>query len=225
MKAILDHELVCSILKEMGGYQSVTGIISFWEVFRRLNKKEINFIQQFLKLDPRQLGFKGEFFGIEIIPENLIAIENQKFFSQGRKKRIKNQYLPLPVWLAYCKMNEVFCGETGRKLLINSGYRSPACQVLIFFHYLKMREFDFAKTMMGVALPGYSEHGNPLNQAIDFMTVDGIPSDETPNGFEKTKEFQWLMRHGKKFGFVLSYPPNNSYGIKFEPCHWRYEGA
>ena len=223
MKIVLDHGIICSILEKMGGYQNISGIVSFTEISKHLNKKEINLIRKFLELDPRRFGFRGEFFGINGSPANLVPIMGQKYKVKGNEKIIKTQYLPTPIWLAYWKMNEAFCGETGRKLLINSGYRSPACQVLTFFHYLKLHEFDFAKTMAGVALPGYSEHGNPENQAIDFMTVDGIPSDKTPNGFEKTNEFRWLTKHGRKFGFVMSYPPNNNYGIKFEPWHWRYE--
>lgn len=224
MKVVLDNALVCSILEKVGGYKNVSGTISFLELYRCLNNEEVNLIRQFLKIDPCPFGFKGEFFGIGTIPDNLIAVKNQKFFLKGRKNRLKKQFVPLPVWLAYWKMNEAFSGETGKRLLINSGYRSPACQVLTFFHYLKLHEFDFLRTMKGVAFPGYSEHGNPKKQALDFLTIDGVPSDEAPNGFEETMEFNWLIKHGRKFGFYLSYPQNNNHGIKFEPWHWRYEG-
>lgn len=225
MKIALDHEMACSILEKMGGYQNVFGIISFSDLYQRLNKREMDLIKNFLELDPGLFGFRGEFFGINGIPTNLVPITGQKYKVKGRKKIVKTQYLPVPAWVAYDTMSRACLEETGRKLLINSGYRSPAYQMLTFFHCLKMHQFNFQKTVRGVAFPGYSEHGNFKKQAMDFMTIEGVPSDDNPKGFEKTKEFRWLSNRAGDFGFRMSYPPDNDHGIMFEPWHWRYEGA
>ncbi|MDO8743242.1 MAG: D-alanyl-D-alanine carboxypeptidase family protein [Candidatus Azambacteria bacterium] len=222
MKVALNHALVCSILEKVGGDKiKVLGTLSFEALYRRLNKQEINLIEKFLELDPKFFGFMGEFFGIGEIPKNLVTIKRQMFFLNGRKKYIKNQYLPLPVWVAYWKMNTACVREVGRELLVDSGYRSPACQMLTFLYYFKLYEFNFSKTVESVAFPGYSEH---QIDAVDLMTVDGIPQDDGA-GFEETPEYEWLLKSANKFGFYLSYPENNGTGIKFEPWHWRYEGA
>lgn len=225
MKAILDHAIVRSILEKVGRAQIKTlGALSFETFNQRLDKKERALVRKFLELDPRFFGFNGEFFGIGEIPKNLVTIRRQVVYIDGRKRYIKNRHLPLPIWVAYWKMNTACIGEIGRELLIDTGYRSPACQLLTFFYYLELYEFDFSKTAQSVAFPGYSEHGDPVKTSSDLMTVDGVPQDDE-TGFEDTPEFRWLMKNANKFGFHLSYPPNNNHGIKFEPWHWRYEGA
>ena len=223
MKIVLDHGMVYSILEKMGGTRiKALGALSFEVLYRRLSKREMDFVENFLKLNPKDFGFVGEFFGIDSMPKNLMTIKGQIIILDSRKKRIENQYLPLPVWIAYGKANMALGRETGKKLLVYSGHRSPACQLLTFLYYFKSYEFDFAKTVESIAFPGYSEH---QVGAVDFVTKDGIASDEKPDGFEKTIEFKWLSKNANKFGFALSYPENNSHGIKFEPWHWRYEGV
>jgi len=65
---------------------------------------------------------------------------------------------------------------------------------------------------------GYSEH--QLGTTVDFTTT-GI--DGGLNEFGTTEAYQWLLDNAHKYGFVLSYPENNSYYI-FEPWHWRFVG-
>ena len=65
---------------------------------------------------------------------------------------------------------------------------------------------------------GYSEH--QLGTALDFTTPT---VGATFSGFSKTPEYTWLTNNAYLYGFVLSYPPNNSYYV-FEPWHWRFVG-
>ncbi|MDO8604514.1 MAG: M15 family metallopeptidase [bacterium] len=65
---------------------------------------------------------------------------------------------------------------------------------------------------------GYSEH--QLGTTIDFTTAKLGTSFAT---FEKTPAFVWLKENAYKYGFILSYPKNNTYYI-FEPWHWRFVG-
>ena len=67
------------------------------------------------------------------------------------------------------------------------------------------------------ALPGYSEHHT--GRAIDIGTPGSEPLTE---GFEKTPAFDWLTRRGRDFGFSMTYPRDNPYGIMFEPWHWMF---
>jgi D-alanyl-D-alanine carboxypeptidase len=66
---------------------------------------------------------------------------------------------------------------------------------------------------------GYSEH--QLGTAVDFSTESiGYVLEEQ---FDQTPEFEWLQENAYKYGFILSYPPDNSFYI-YEPWHWRFVG-
>jgi len=51
--------------------------------------------------------------------------------------------------------------------------------------------------------------------------MEGFPPLEEE--FEKSVAFQWLSVNAKDFGFRLSYPKENRFGIAYEPWHWFYE--
>jgi D-alanyl-D-alanine carboxypeptidase len=65
---------------------------------------------------------------------------------------------------------------------------------------------------------GYSEH--QLGTTLDFTTpATGLVFSK----FEKTSAYAWLAENGYTYGFVLSYPKNNTY-YQYEPWHWRFVG-
>jgi len=66
--------------------------------------------------------------------------------------------------------------------------------------------------------PGHSEHHTGC--AIDITTENFKPLEEH---FDQSSAFEWLTEHALKFGFVMSYPKNNTQGIIYEPWHWCYE--
>jgi len=68
------------------------------------------------------------------------------------------------------------------------------------------------------APPGYSEHHT--GRAVDINTP-GCEAREEP--FEHTEAFRWLSQHAGRFGFVLSYPRDNTLGFIYEPWHWFYQ--
>jgi D-alanyl-D-alanine carboxypeptidase len=70
------------------------------------------------------------------------------------------------------------------------------------------------------ALPGYSEHHT--GRAIDIGTPHSEPLSEE---FEKTPAFEWLTRHAREYGFSMTYPRSNPYGIMFEPWHWMFHDS
>jgi len=69
------------------------------------------------------------------------------------------------------------------------------------------------------APPGSSEHHT--GKAVDINTK-GFPALE--DEFEKSEAFKWLSRNAKNFGFRLSYPRENIFGMIYEPWHWFYNG-
>jgi D-alanyl-D-alanine carboxypeptidase len=68
------------------------------------------------------------------------------------------------------------------------------------------------------AAPGYSEHHT--GKAIDIGTSG---YEHLTEEFEESEAFVWLLEHGEKYGFKLSYPKNNASGIAYEPWHWAYD--
>lgn len=70
------------------------------------------------------------------------------------------------------------------------------------------------------AAPGYSEHHT--GRAIDISTPGSEPLQEE---FESTDAFRWLARNAGRFGFAMSYPRGNEYGIIYEPWHWALSAA
>ncbi|MFA5934530.1 MAG: M15 family metallopeptidase [Candidatus Paceibacterota bacterium] len=65
---------------------------------------------------------------------------------------------------------------------------------------------------------GYSEH--QLGTTVD-LTTTGLNGGL--DGFDKTEAYKWLNLNAYKYGFVLSYPNNNTYYV-YEPWHWRFVG-
>jgi zinc D-Ala-D-Ala carboxypeptidase len=105
--------------------------------------------------------------------------------------------------------------EDGIELLVLSGFRS----------FDEQRGLKSAYTVQygsGAnafsADQGYSEH--QLGTAVDFTTP---ALNGSLTGFDATPAYDWLVKHAHRYGFILSYPPNNSYYV-FEPWHWRFVG-
>jgi D-alanyl-D-alanine carboxypeptidase len=94
----------------------------------------------------------------------------------------------------------------------------------LFVFYLSNHAYSIRETVKYVALPGYSEHGCPRRQALDFINEEGINGDGCPEQFEALAENAWLLKNAHKFNFVLSYPKDAKEGITYEPWHWRIEG-
>jgi D-alanyl-D-alanine carboxypeptidase len=70
------------------------------------------------------------------------------------------------------------------------------------------------------APPGYSEHHS--GRAID-VTTDGVSPLEQE--FDQTSAFRWLSHNAGRFGYFLSFPPDNRYGYSYEPWHWCFRTA
>lgn len=95
-----------------------------------------------------------------------------------------------------------------------SGYRSHAYQLGIF-ERKRARGLAVADILTVNAAPGYSEHHSGF--ALDIGTPGEPPAEES---FEHAAAFAWLQGNAGRFGFQLSYPRDNPYGIVYEPWHW-----
>lgn len=194
-------------------------LLTFDELYKGLDAGQKNFLEKIRSRVPG--GNAGADKSI------LQPIVGQTLIKDGKPVPVDVQYLPRWTYEAYVSMTAAMQREIGKKLLVESGYRSPAYQLYQFVFYLPKHGYSIRETNKWVALPGHSEHGNPEMQAIDFINQDGINGDnpgQTAETFEKLPEFQWLTKRAKDFGFELSYPR----GLKdaaYEPWHWRFVRA
>lgn len=105
----------------------------------------------------------------------------------------------------------------GISLKITSAYRSFGEQAVLKSSYRFLYGAGTANQFS--AEQGYSEH--QLGTTVDFVSEQ---NGSTLGGFDGTNAYQWLLTNAHKYGFVLSYPQNNSY-YEFEPWHWRFVGV
>ena len=192
------------------------------ELYTTLTKSQKVFLKNFENLDANALSVKIPYLGIAAGSEELAIIKGQKIKVNGEFQTLPPQFLPKDVNQSYTKMMDAMQKDLGKRLYVESGYRSGAYQLYLFLASLKNHKYSILETAKFVALPGYSEHGCPQKQALDLVNEDGIDGQNNPSLFEVLPEYVWLTKNAKKFNFTLSYPKDSSSGIAFEPWHWRY---
>jgi len=100
------------------------------------------------------------------------------------------------------------------ELYLVSAFRSfdRQCEIL----RAKLAAGQALEEILGVsAPPGYSEHHT--GRAVD---IGASPDDPLDEAFERTEAYHWLVANAARFGYALSYPPQNPYGFRYEPWHW-----
>lgn len=196
-------------------------LITFKELYAPLKPDQVGFLDAIRRLDPAQLKGSSRKLPPASAGESFVRLDSQRVLKEGKPTPLDPQYLPQPVFEAYRQMMVAMEQELGKRLLVESGYRSPAYQLYLFLFYLPKHGHSIRETNRHVALPGCSEHGSPLRQAIDFITPGGINGEDRPEEFEELQEYGWLLHRAKEFGFHLSYPRRGP--SAFEPWHWHYE--
>ncbi len=197
-------------------------LLSWEKLYQPLSDVERAFVETVRALKAEPLGATSHYFG-EVAAADLIPVGPQRVNRHGTPTLLDPQHLPREVHDAYHQMMDAMEKALGKRLLVESGYRSPAYQLYLFLFYLPKHGYSIRETNRFVALPGYSEHGYPPRQAIDFINQDGINGEDHPEEFEALPEYRWLQHHASEFGFALSYPRDNPSHTSFEPWHWHYE--
>ncbi len=205
----------------MGNEVGTLSSLTFNELYAPLGEEDRAFLKSFQDLDAKDLNVKIPYRGIATGDPGLIRIENQLIKMEGKEAIIPPQYLPKDVYEKYLAMMEMMQKDLGKRLYVESGYRSSAYQLYLFVFYLQNHDYSIKETVQWVALPGYSEHGSPEHQAIDFINGDGISGETDPKQFEVLPEYEWLLKNAGKFGFTESYPKDAS--TTYEPWHWRLD--
>ena len=199
-------------------------LLTFDELYAPLPKEQRALLDWMRSLTPQQLGHRSRPLGAAPDDTEFERLDDQRYTTRDHEtKTLDTQYLPADVFHAYRLMMREMQRDLGLRLLVESGYRSPAYQLHVFLSFLPKHGYSVKETARFVALPGYSEHGAPQCQAIDFINQEGINGEDVPAEFEGLPEYDWLTKHAGEYGFVLSYPRDNAWDTSFEPWHWHYE--
>ena len=170
-------------------------------VLDKLSKTDKELLQKYSKV-----YFLNEHF----VPERLSKIDDKWTFEEDREYKLHSRVMPF-----FEDMLEE-AEDDNIDLKVTSAFRSFSEQKQLKGNYL-VSYGQGANTFS--ADQGYSEH--QLGTTIDFTTPDlGSNMDD----FDETKAYRWLKKNAYKYGFTLSYPPDNQYYI-FEPWHWRFVGT
>jgi LAS superfamily LD-carboxypeptidase LdcB len=170
-------------------------------------------LQKLSKTDPQILAKYSKVFFLSenYAPARLSEVPEDYRYSSTKSVSVHSDVLPkLEAMIDAAKKDNI-------TLLVSSGYRSFAEQKNLKGDYKVTYGAGTANSFS--ADQGYSEH--QLGTAVDFTTT-GLGGGL--DGFDKTPAFAWLLTNAYKYGFILSYPPNNQYYV-FEPWHWRYVGV
>lgn len=197
-----EQQKVGSITEKLGQFQSQVGNFT----------GTLNTLQKLSKTDPELLKkySKVYFMNDNYVPERLSEIPLAIQYNENRQMLIHSDVLPhLKEMIADAKSGTV-------NLYVSSAYRSFAEQRALKSDYRMTYGAGTANSFS--ADQGYSEH--QLGTAVDFISTGqgGII-----DGFEATPAYKWMLANAWKYGFILSYPDNNSYYV-FEPWHWRFVG-
>ncbi len=204
--------------------QDGTAVLLTWdELYAPLTQQQRAFLDTFRALRAEKLGATSHYFGENAANLDLAPVGPQTTTKDGVAKPLDPQYLLRPALEASQRMMGAMQLELGKRLFVESGYRSPAYQLYLFLYYMKNHDLSIIETNRHVALPGHSEHGAPSRQAIDFINEAGINGEDHPEEFEALPEYAWLQQHAHAYGFFLSYPRDNALHTAFEPWHWHYE--
>ncbi len=169
-------------------------------------------LQKWAETDPELLQKYSKVFFLNehYTPSGLVKIATQYLYDKTKSLQIHAQ-----VENDLLDMLEEASGD-GVDLKIVSAFRSFGEQSGLKATYRITYGAGTANQFS--ADQGYSEH--QLGTTVDFTSAE---ITAVFAGFEKTKAYTWLNNNAYKYGFVLSYPPNNTY-YQFEPWHWRFVG-
>jgi D-alanyl-D-alanine carboxypeptidase len=153
----------------------------------------------------------------------LVAVATQTVVDEGKTVVLPARYLPRQVYDQYVAMMEAMEQDIGQRAYIESGYRSPAYQLYLLLSFLKKYNYSLKTAARRAALPGYSEHGAPHRQAIDFAVETSSADAAAGLRFHDFPPYRWMADHAADHGFYLSYPDKPGPGVGFESWHWHFE--
>ncbi len=181
---------------------------------------EINFA-----LKQTQQAWKKHYYNyLKTYNQQYSDLKNYKFPAFAPALRLKKcpkdiyqrkVYLHPKARKAWLKMQKAAAQE-GIKLQIVSAYRSLSYQKQLIENKRKQGQ-TLSQILRVNTLPGFSQHHTGC--AIDITANNAAVLTAE---FDQSQAFVWLQKHGKNYGFSMTYPQNNTTGICYEPWHWYY---
>ncbi|MBO4218584.1 MAG: M15 family metallopeptidase [Erysipelotrichaceae bacterium] len=120
----------------------------------------------------------------------------------------------------FCQMADDCLAETGKQILIYSGYRSYATIQAAYQQALDDSGDNHQMVDSFLFRAGFDESQTGL--AVELMEK-GQEKDD----FGTSEAYKWMLENAHNYGFVLRYPQNREYltKITFSDCHFRYVGV
>lgn len=177
------------------------------------NEKEISDLTKLTTLDPELLKkySKVYFLSENYVPTGLRGVNTEYLIDTTKVTQVLSRVYPFLVnMLEDAHRDNV-------PILILSAYRSFETQKSLKQIYVQT--FGAGTANQFSAEQGYSEH--QLGTALDFTTpkIKGAELE-----FQNSSSFNWLRDNAYKYGFIISYPKENTY-YQYEPWHWRFVGV
>ena len=144
-----------------------------------------------------------------------ITAEPSHLVSAGVDRFQRTIWLQQDTQTAWLKMRDAAV-KAGVPLEIVSAFRSQRYQVELLRRKLKRGDY-ITEILQVSAAPGFSEHHSGC--AIDVAEPGMPPLTEA---FADSATFSWLQENAERFGFNMSFPPENRHGVMYEPWHWCY---
>jgi LAS superfamily LD-carboxypeptidase LdcB len=182
--------------------QQLNSISSTVGLLDKLSKTDKELLQKYSKV---------YFLNENFVPSALSDIDASNLYRKDKPEKIHTSVLPY--------LNRLLTAATqeGIPLSVLSAYRSFGTQATLKAGYKVT--FGAGTANKFSADQGYSEH--QLGSTVDFTTPT---AGETLTNFDKTSAYTWLTTNAYKYGFILSYPKNNTF-YQYEPWHWRFVGV
>ena len=197
----LTNSLVAEQVKNNLFEEQINTIQGAVGILEKLNKTDKELLQKYSKV---------YFLNENYAPSNLAEIDLKYLYDKDKPLQIHANVQPY----LYNLLENASSSSVSIEII--SAYRSFSDQSSLKLSY-KMIYGSGANKFS--ADQGYSEH--QLGTAVDFTTPDTGASFLK---FETTTAYKWLTENAYKYGFILSYPKQNTY-YRFEPWHWRFIGV
>lgn len=179
----------------------ISAITSTVGTLDKLSKTDKELLQKYSKV---------YFLNENYVPEDLILVDQSYLFDKTKRMSFHTKAYPFLSRM----MEDAAAG--GVPMRIVSAYRSFGEQAALKTSY-KITYGSGANKFS--ADQGYSEH--QLGTAVDLAAP---AQGGLSLSFDATPEGKWLFANAYKYGFVISYPKENTY-YQYEPWHWRFVGV
>lgn len=197
----LSEKLAAELAKNGTFESQISEIAGTVGTLTKLSKTDKELLQKYSRV---------YFLNENYIPSELADIDTSLTLDSARVYQIHAKVRP------YLESMLDDASDADVPMFVLSSYRSFAAQKALKSSYTIT--YGVGSNRFS-AEQGYSEH--QLGTAVDLTTKE---VNGTSLAFAKTPAGVWLSENAYKYGFILSYPSDNTY-YQYEPWHWRFVGV